>query len=317
MALLRAARAWALLEGRDQVLPEDVQAVLPAVARIASRARNATDRTPDSARTTRASARLPCQLRQHRAQRHASQGKLTAGLRAACGAGPAGGRATTACRSRCVTRRIYILPTRAGSAFAALMLVMLLAGLNYANSVAMLITFLLAGFGLIAMHLTHRNLDGRGMRAVAASTLSSASTAACWSRCENPPIPRASASTCEVAGARARDRGRAGRGHGARRCRRCRSSAAAALAVDRIKLSTRFRSACSAPGPTCTCDCVIAWPVPRGRREPPLETSSGGNAHRPCIARGDEEWAGLREFRDGDSPRQVAWGATRAAAACW
>jgi uncharacterized protein (DUF58 family) len=24
---------------------------------------------------------------------------------------------------------------------------------------------------------------------------------------------------------------------------------------------------------------------------------------------GDEEWAGLREFRSGDSPRQVAWGA--------
>ena len=32
LALLRAARVWALIEGRDLVLPEDVQAVLPAVA---------------------------------------------------------------------------------------------------------------------------------------------------------------------------------------------------------------------------------------------------------------------------------------------
>ncbi len=32
LALLRCAQAWALLEGRDHVLPEDVQAVLPAVA---------------------------------------------------------------------------------------------------------------------------------------------------------------------------------------------------------------------------------------------------------------------------------------------
>lgn len=32
LALLAAARAWALLEGRDTVLPEDVQAVLPSVA---------------------------------------------------------------------------------------------------------------------------------------------------------------------------------------------------------------------------------------------------------------------------------------------
>ncbi|MBA4961954.1 AAA family ATPase [Pseudomonas aeruginosa] len=32
LALLAAARAWALLAGRDYVIPEDVQAVLPAVA---------------------------------------------------------------------------------------------------------------------------------------------------------------------------------------------------------------------------------------------------------------------------------------------
>lgn len=32
LALLRAARAWALIDHRDLVLPEDVQAVLPAVA---------------------------------------------------------------------------------------------------------------------------------------------------------------------------------------------------------------------------------------------------------------------------------------------
>ena len=31
LALLRSARAWAFLEGRDMVLPEDLQAVLPAV----------------------------------------------------------------------------------------------------------------------------------------------------------------------------------------------------------------------------------------------------------------------------------------------
>jgi MoxR-like ATPase len=32
LALLSAARAWALLEGRDHVMPEDVQVVLPHVA---------------------------------------------------------------------------------------------------------------------------------------------------------------------------------------------------------------------------------------------------------------------------------------------
>ena len=33
LALLAAARAWAWLDGRDMVLPDDVQAVLPTVAR--------------------------------------------------------------------------------------------------------------------------------------------------------------------------------------------------------------------------------------------------------------------------------------------
>ena len=32
LALLNCARAWALLEGRDKVVPEDVQSVLPGVA---------------------------------------------------------------------------------------------------------------------------------------------------------------------------------------------------------------------------------------------------------------------------------------------
>jgi MoxR-like ATPase len=32
LALLSASRAWAMLDGRDAVMPEDVQAVLPGVA---------------------------------------------------------------------------------------------------------------------------------------------------------------------------------------------------------------------------------------------------------------------------------------------
>ena len=31
LALVHGARAWALIEGRDKVIPEDVQAVLPSV----------------------------------------------------------------------------------------------------------------------------------------------------------------------------------------------------------------------------------------------------------------------------------------------
>ena len=49
-ALLRAARAWALLEGRDAVLPEDVQAVFPAVAghRLQGREHNSPGTGPEA-----------------------------------------------------------------------------------------------------------------------------------------------------------------------------------------------------------------------------------------------------------------------------
>ena len=57
-------------------------------------------------------------------------------------------------------RRLYILPTPTGLAYGALLFMMLIAGLNYANSLALLLTFLLAGMALVAMHACHRNLLG-------------------------------------------------------------------------------------------------------------------------------------------------------------
>ena len=41
LALLRAARAWAMMAGRDHLLPDDIQMVLPSV--VNHRLRSATD----------------------------------------------------------------------------------------------------------------------------------------------------------------------------------------------------------------------------------------------------------------------------------
>jgi MoxR-like ATPase len=48
LALIAAARAWALLAGREHVLPEDVQAVLPAVAGHRLRAAGDAPASPDA-----------------------------------------------------------------------------------------------------------------------------------------------------------------------------------------------------------------------------------------------------------------------------
>ena len=57
-------------------------------------------------------------------------------------------------------RNIYIVPTRAGFVFAAVLLVMLLAAINYQLSLGYVLTFLLAGAGFVSMHLTHNTLRG-------------------------------------------------------------------------------------------------------------------------------------------------------------
>ncbi len=205
-----------------------------------------------------------------------------------------------------VTRRVYILPTRPGIAFAALVFVMLVAGLNYSNSIAMMLAFLLAGFGLIAMHLTHRNLVGILLRDVASvdafagehgqlllTLENSADTPRIGIECGTDTLERVTLDV--IAGGKARadlslPLARRGRHR-----------------IERLKLSTAFPfGLCRAWTYVHLDTSIIAWPAPRGRREPPAEAASGGNA--PSVHReGDEEWAGLREFRSGDSPRQVAW----------
>ena len=61
--------------------------------------------------------------------------------------------------------RVYILPTRFGYGFALMTLVMLMGATNYSNSMAFALTFLLAALGLVCMHHTHANLVNLQLRA--------------------------------------------------------------------------------------------------------------------------------------------------------
>jgi uncharacterized protein (DUF58 family) len=57
-------------------------------------------------------------------------------------------------------RRVYVLPTRPGLAFAGALLVMLVGAINYTLSLGYVLTFLLAGLGVAAILHTFRNLAG-------------------------------------------------------------------------------------------------------------------------------------------------------------
>lgn len=62
-------------------------------------------------------------------------------------------------------RSVYILPTRAGLLMAAVLATMLLASINYALSLGYALTFLLASVWLVSMVHTWRNLAGLVLRA--------------------------------------------------------------------------------------------------------------------------------------------------------
>ena len=55
---------------------------------------------------------------------------------------------------------IYILPTKAGWLFALTLFVLLLASVNYQLNLGYVLTFLLAGSGIVSLHETHRTLRG-------------------------------------------------------------------------------------------------------------------------------------------------------------
>lgn len=68
-------------------------------------------------------------------------------------------------------RRIFIMPNRVGFAFSVLLVLMLLAGINYENSLAYALTFLLSAVFVIAILHTYRNLSGLVLKAGAGTAV--------------------------------------------------------------------------------------------------------------------------------------------------
>jgi len=202
-------------------------------------------------------------------------------------------------------RRLYILPTRAGLGFALLLLGMLVAGLNYANSLALLLTFVLAGFAIVGMNQCHRNLLGLRLVAVDAAPTFAGGVAALQLALENPGAERFDVGV-DVPGAAA-SVGRAEQAGVTRLELRLPALRRGRLQVPRLRVATTF------PFGLFRCWTwvhlpleVLVYPRPAGERPAPPGGSGreGGNAASDA---GRDELRDLRPFRDGDSPRQVAW----------
>ena len=203
-------------------------------------------------------------------------------------------------------RRLYILPTRGGLAFAALVFVMLLAGLNYGNSLALFLTFLLTAFGLVAMQQCHRNLLGVVVIAAEAPAVFAGRAATVIVRLGNPtdlPRPGLEAALEGPALTRA-DLSALGR---ARLAVALPPQRRGVVPIARVRIATAhpfalFRAWTWVHTPLE----LIVYPAPAGTVPMPVQGGRPGGT-RTHTGAGLDEWVGLRAFRDGDSPRQVDW----------
>jgi uncharacterized protein (DUF58 family) len=201
--------------------------------------------------------------------------------------------------------RVYIVPTRLGLAYAAMLFAMLLGGLNYGNNLALLLTFLLAAGGWVAMHACHRNLAGLSITAAGSRAPYAGEPAEFQFALEAPfaredivlgtgrytapavSVPAASPVPARVQLPTVR-RGR--------------------VRLERLRIESTFPLGLFVAW-TWTHperDCLV-YPRPAARdREPPPPAIEAGAA-QDGRARGEEDFAGLRTFRPGDAPRRIAW----------
>jgi uncharacterized protein (DUF58 family) len=203
-------------------------------------------------------------------------------------------------------RRIYILPTRLGLAYAAMVFAMVLGGLNYNNNLGLGLAFLLVSLGLVAMHHCHGTLSGLALRLLSTQSAFTGQDVRFGLLLENRA--RAARPRIEVTAGASAPRvvdvpasGTAPAEVDMPAARRGR------IRLERFVLATRhplglFR-AWAVVHPDYS---AIAWPRPSERRLPPagVETDTGGAQDR---AQGEEDFAGLKPYQVGDSLRRIAW----------
>jgi uncharacterized protein (DUF58 family) len=205
-----------------------------------------------------------------------------------------------------VQRRIFILPTRAGVAFAAILLLMLVGCINYGLSLGLVLTFLLGSLGITAMLHTFRNLAALRVTPMRAEAVFAGGTAHFEVCVRNPTeaprfairLARAEVETVVVDVP-------------------AQSSAVVTVAVpapergwlrpDRLTLHTRFPVGLYHAWSYVDLDaqCIVyPKPAPPGTPLPRSAAQPQAGASAPVAA---DDFAGLRSYQPGDSPGRIAW----------
>lgn len=206
-------------------------------------------------------------------------------------------------------RGIYILPTRNGLYFAALVFVMLLGSMNYSNSLGFALTFLLAAAGLVAMHQTQRNLLRVGLQCVAAEPVFAGDAAEFDIELGNDTGRARYAIRIRIAGSAAAPVDLGTNGRAVARLR-CATFSRGRLACPRLRLETVYPMGLFRAWSWLAVDnFVLVYPQPLGTAALP-QAGAGDGAASADERAGDAEFAGHRAYAAGDNPRTMDWKAS-------
>ena len=204
-------------------------------------------------------------------------------------------------------RGLYMLPTRHGWLLAAVLIVLLLAAINYENSLAYGLAFLLAAVAIVSMLSTDRNLLHLRVRAGAATSVFAGEVAVFRLHLLNDgALPRYG-----IAVMRARQEvARVDIGAGATSTVELRVPATRRgwLALPGFHLTTRFPLGIlySWSRRLALDERCLVYPPPSAPWPWRAQSQTEAAANARPIAGGDD-FSGVREYRPGDSPRQIDW----------
>jgi uncharacterized protein (DUF58 family) len=202
-------------------------------------------------------------------------------------------------------RQIYILPTRYGLVYAALVAAVFLGAVNYGNNLAFLLAFQLGGVGLVAMFLTWRNLRGlridagskgpvfAGERATfVVSLLATDGTA-------RPAVQVDGGLGSPVGDVPAID--------ALRLSLQAETHRRGRVALGRLRVSTRHPlGLLRAWSYVDTDGTTVVYPRPAARFDAPPSPVYGGS-ELGSLGVGADDFVGLRPYRVGDSPARMDW----------
>ena len=204
-----------------------------------------------------------------------------------------------------VQKRVYILPTRAGLAFAVALAVMLIGSINYNLSLGYILTFLLGSMALVAILHTFRNLVHLRVTPGRVDPVFAGETAwfelflenrSAYERCSIALWHEGKPTRCDVASQR-----------GTTLSVPIAAQKRGWLMPGRITVDTRFPvgllRAWSYVRPDVRC---LVYPTPDDSPMP-LPDPAGGSGEKRVTGGGSDDFAGLRAYQAGDSPRHIHW----------